>query len=702
MTLIRRFLVLVLAAGLLAMPGQASAYPRPGRTTLISTGATGAQDWSWLPDISHDGRFIVYESDSAGLVPGDTNGATDVFWHDRATGETRRASVAADGGQVRQGGNRPAVSDDGRYVGFYSYAADLIPGDTNPWADCFLKDMWTGAVELVSVAHDGGWTDGGCFSIQMDSTGRSIVFESYGTNIVPGDTNGAADIFVRDREKGETRRVSVASDGTQADDASLVDPVISADGSVAAFYSTATNLTDDPKHSPGYIYAHDLRTGVTERVAKADDGTTANSGSIFKAISGDGRFVAFASGSTNLTPNDTNVSSDIFVHDLLTKKTRRVNVTSAGAEAEARTLAYTPSLSHDGRFVSFVTRAANLTEGDTNTKDDVFVHDLLTGETEMISVDLAGGPSGESVTGRYNPNEITGTSVISGDGRHVVFASQARDLVAEATTAWRSIFVRDRGPSPGVQDLRLEGSDGTTSVRGTATFGGSVVAAAADPADDAEPPGGDVGAEIVGAELVTRIEREDLLVRIRLESLPGVRAPVLDESRGSFVPSVAGAPVVTYGFRFLAGSSAYEARAVSAPSADPATQSFSLHRCAETCERVRGLGGGIGVLAPEVTIAIPRAELAPPGAPLELSEVTAFAQVGLAEARVPTDAVALGNPVLDEPRVALVVEDAQGERRVVEASLEAGRFAATIGDDERVEAVAACLGARCETLRPPA
>src|SRR5439155_1436556 len=204
-------------------------------------GSSGLLSFAFPPALSADGRFVAFVSFATNLVAGDTNGATDVFVHDRQTGTTERVSVASDGKKGNDGSRGAALSADGRFVAFHSTPTNLGPGDTNGATDVFVHDRQTGTTERVSVASGG--TEGNGFSAgpALSADGRFVAFHSTATNLVAGDTNGKTDVFVHDRQTGTTERVSVASDATQGNNASSY-PALSADGRFVAFHSDATNL----------------------------------------------------------------------------------------------------------------------------------------------------------------------------------------------------------------------------------------------------------------------------------------------------------------------------------------------------------------------------------------------------------------------------------------------------------------------------
>jgi Tol biopolymer transport system component len=181
---------------------------------------------------------------------------------------TTRVSIASDGTQANSDSCFLSVSADGRYVAFYSLATNLVVGDTNDVPDIFVHDRQTGETTRVSVASDGTQASGSSFLPSISADGRTVAFESGATNLVPGDTNGVTDVFVHDRQTGETARVSVGSDGTQANQVSY-DPSVSADGRYVAFYSEASNLVPGDTNNEWDVFRHDRETGQTTRVSVA-------------------------------------------------------------------------------------------------------------------------------------------------------------------------------------------------------------------------------------------------------------------------------------------------------------------------------------------------------------------------------------------------------------------------------------------------
>lgn len=236
-----------------------------------------------------------------------------------------------------------------------------------------------GATIRVNVGSKGAQANSFSFSqppTAVSGDGRFVAFESSADNLIGGDTNQAGDVFVHDRKPGKTKRVSVASDGTQGNDLSG-SASISGDGRFVAFVSAASNLVPGDTNGVFDVFVHDRKTGITTRVSVASDGTQGNADSAFVGapqLSSGGRFVAFESFASNLVPGDTNGTLDIFVHDRQTGTTTRASVASDGVEGNDQSLS--PSISGDGRFVSFDSVASNLVPGDTNGIIDVFLHQL--------------------------------------------------------------------------------------------------------------------------------------------------------------------------------------------------------------------------------------------------------------------------------------------------------------------------------------
>ncbi len=400
------------------------------RVSLATGGAEGNDHSYDHIAISADGRYVAFKSWATNLVSGDTNERDDIFVHDTHTGATTRASLTMDGAEGNNHSSYPAISADGRYVAFTSYASNLVIGDTNGVLDIFVRDI--NSSTTVRVSRPTGWTQGNdrSFFPAISADGRYVTFESDASNLVGGDSNGSRDIFVRDTQANTTTRVSLATDGTQGD-ASSISPSISADGRYVVFLSGASNLVSGDTTGFSDIYMHDTQSGTTVRVLVASHGAEGDGKSSQPAISVDGRYVAFESDASNLVSGDKNGLSDIYVYDTRTGMTTRVSLATDGTEGDG--VSSSPAIMADGRYVAFESYASNLVSEDTNWYSDIYVHDTQSGTTALISL-ATDGNAGNSDS--YSP-------VISNDGRYVAFESRATNLVSGDTNGSRDIFVRD-------------------------------------------------------------------------------------------------------------------------------------------------------------------------------------------------------------------------------------------------------------------
>jgi hypothetical protein len=409
-----------------------------GTTRRVSVTLVGIQgnDNSQFPSISADGRYVAFSSRASNLVSGDTNGVDDIFVVDTQTGILERVSIASDGIQSNNRSETPAISSDGRFVAFTSQANNLISSDTNQWADIFLHDRQTGQTKRLSEASDGTQADGDSNSPTISADGNFVAFASMANNLSSDDNLFDTDIFIHNTGTGETELISVASDGTQANSFSYL-PSISADGTKVAFGSYASNLVPDDSGWPD-IFVHNRGNGETTRVSVASDGTQSNHESYRLAISADGRYVAFESAASNLVAEDTNHSRDVFLHDSQTSTTILISKDSAGTLGNDWSAS--PSLSEDGRYITFSSRADNLATGDTNQAWDAFMHDRITGQTHRVSV-ASDGTQGIGESGSpWDPNPI------SGNGQYIAFESNASNLVicgVADTNGYRDILLRD-------------------------------------------------------------------------------------------------------------------------------------------------------------------------------------------------------------------------------------------------------------------
>lgn len=433
-------------------------------TTRVSISTDGVQGGGDRPSISGDGRFVAFLSGASNLVSGDTNNKTDIFVHDRSTGETSRVSVSSSGTQSNNWSWTPSISADGRYVTFQSWATNLTPGDANlcdtdfdsqaddPCPDILVHDRDTGTTESVSVDSSETQANGWSSAPSISGNGRYIAFQSSATNLVTGDTNGTEDVFLRDRQEGTTVRVSVSSTGTQSNSLSS-GAKISDQGGHIAFGSLASNLVAGDTNGYHDVFVHARDTGTTSRVSVSSSGLQGNAKSGYDAIaiSADGRYVVFDSDAYNFTPGEVAGFDDFFVHDRINAQTTMVSVDSMGREGTCCNISDEVDISSDGRYVAFGSSSLDLVCGDTRLDYDIMVHDRTLGRTTRVSVGSAGQ---QGNGGSFYPS-------ISDDGRHVAFSSVAPNLVPDDTNGQGDVFVHDRSALPQKLCVPLKHTYGT-------------------------------------------------------------------------------------------------------------------------------------------------------------------------------------------------------------------------------------------------
>ena len=518
-----------------------------GSTERVSVRSSGAQSNTHSgflqvsgaepgrPAISADGRYVSFLSGQGDLVAHDTNNEPDIFLHDRVTGTTSRINVTDDGEQMSASnyarspamsgdgavvayGSRisgfglvtertgfvvelpaPALvvppseplppvvaipcspppstmgnaiaridvacdddsvsagtlwlassldaSDDGRFVAFVSNIATLVPADANrATTDAFLHDRQTGTTEVVGLASDGSQPDADVSSVSISGDARHAAFASTALNLDPSvgsasDGFPVSQVYLRDRTSGATTLVSGRPQGGPGNSDS-VGAAISRDGSYVAFASNASDLAPDDSNGYADIYLYSRTTGGLEVVSWRAGGAPANRGSGSPAISDDGRYVTFVSSASNLTDRDYNNSLDVFVWDRVTKGVERVSVGNCGVQADHNSWA--PSINGAGRYVAFASEATNLVDDDTNGFDDVFVHDRLAGVTKRVSIRSDGfQPVVGPVTNSNVTPRVSGSPSISADGRFVVFTSAMQDLVDNDNNGHVDVFIHD-------------------------------------------------------------------------------------------------------------------------------------------------------------------------------------------------------------------------------------------------------------------
>ncbi len=541
------------------------------RTERVSVNDAGeeANSFSSSPSLSSDGRFVTFMSFASNLVPGG-GGAFDIFVFDRQERRIERVSINDAGEEANSGSDNPSLSADGRFVTFESDARNLVPGDTNNLEDIFVYDRQARRIERVStflpkvVVTSGTLIDneatrtlfgqveisnslfGGnivsteadtsvetqSFNTRLNDVQRQLVGPLKSDTFLPpthrllfgnpaidkgnptlagvADQNntlrGVPDVGAVEASRGiirgltfadlnqnasrdigepivkigvieltrvnrsETLMLSVNGSGTfqtlplepgeyrlmaepltswtptslpielirgetAASNQSSLVPSLSADGRFVSFESGASNLVPGDNNNRSDIFVYDRQEQRIERVNVNEAGEEANNSSSRPSLSTDGRFVTFASEASNLVPGDNSNSPDIFVYDRREQRIERVSVNDAGVEANSSSSA--PSLSVDGRFVTFESRASNLVPGDNNNQRDIFVYDRQERRIERVSINDAGEEANNS--GSFSPGSFSPS--LSADGRFVTFESDASNLVRGDANGFFDIFV---------------------------------------------------------------------------------------------------------------------------------------------------------------------------------------------------------------------------------------------------------------------
>jgi len=355
-------------------------------------------------------------------VARDTNGVPDTFVRDLVTGTTTRVSVASDGTQANDNSwDVPAISADGRYVAFYSYASNLVAGDTNNVNDVFVRDRTAGTTTRVSVASGGAQGNNDSRTPAISGDGSTVTFASDATNLVAGDTNSTTDVFVHSMVTGATTRVSVSTAGAQGNNFSdgttnSENPSsISSDGHLVVFHSDASNLVAGDTNGHTDVFARDQVAGTTTRVSLASDGSQAVGGESYaSAITPDGKYLSFTSLATNLVPGDTNNTYDVFVR-ALGAGGATVTVTNPGTQTSTA-----------GSPVSVPIQASDTTSGAT------------------LSYAATGLPPGLAISS--GTGLITGTPSTAGSYPVTVTANDGTSASGSATFTW---VVQALGNLPG-------------------------------------------------------------------------------------------------------------------------------------------------------------------------------------------------------------------------------------------------------------
>lgn len=418
----------------------ADTVPSYCTTRRISTSSSGAQanGPSRLPSISPDGAWVAFESSASDLVAGDTNGASDVFLKEVATGALWLVSRTPGGVPANGRSDHATVSANGEWVLFESDASDLVPADTNGVRDVFLFERATGAVTRVSVTASGAQADGpsgssGAFhGSHLAADGQRVVFASRATNLVPGDQGGFSDVFLLDRAGGTLTCITVNAQGQFADGDSF-QPVLSGDGTVVAFATDATNLAGPDTNGVRDVLLVAVGGTGFHVASRSSAGIAGNGDSARPQLNTTGSFVAFESLATNLVPGDTNGAQDVFLHTVPSGLTERVSVAHNGAQADASSRL--GSFSGPNPTIPFSSAASTLLING-NGAEAVYTRTVswIVPSTALWSVDSA---LSQGLGGSREPS-------FAGNLARLVFTSDAA-LVPGDTNGVSDVYLRDCG-----------------------------------------------------------------------------------------------------------------------------------------------------------------------------------------------------------------------------------------------------------------
>jgi hypothetical protein len=436
---LRIFIALILSTSLLAQAGDFQMISIKDSSLPASDSGGG---FSGVPILTPDGRFVVFASAAENLVVTTNNGPSslsfnwlNVFIRDRASGTTRLASPNLAGTGGGNNNSFPSgISTNGQYVLFESAASDLITGDTNESNDVFVRDVVNGTTTLVSIGLNGAYANGASRSSTISADGRFVAFVSAATNLVTGDSNGIADVFVRDLAGNTTTLASVGAKPKGA--ASPIyfseSPKITPDGRYVAFYSTATNLVPNSTAS-GEVYVRDQVAGTTywtstnARAIYFSVAHSSNAVSCNQVISGDGRYVAFE---TCTNAGNSSVSVGVIMRrDLQTGVTDIIH-TNAYVSSPMYETIDDLDMTPDGRFIVFV--------ANTNASATC----IYRWDAQTAALDLISG----SVSNTVSAGTFSDWPTVDASGQYVAFASTALNLTTNTlsgTTNDYHLYVRN-------------------------------------------------------------------------------------------------------------------------------------------------------------------------------------------------------------------------------------------------------------------
>jgi Tol biopolymer transport system component len=431
-------LILVLA---LPVSLSASVGGHSVRAVSASTGSVLADETCHHPSITADGSKVAFRSTAENLVPGDTNGVEDIFIKDIDTGSIIMASSTSDGEPADGASQEPAISADGNFITFVSVATNLAPGASGGSMQAFVKNLLTGEVMLASASSQGVEGDDSSEKTVISADGRFVAFSSNASNLVPGDTNGTLDVFLRDIASGSLIRVSEGPQGQEGNGPSGYNygPSISADGRYVAFGSGASDLLPSDPDDVQDIFVKDVQSGDLKLASVTQEGVKGNDLSLGPSISANGDRVVFRTFATNFSPVDGQRQSDVYLKDLANGSLTLVSTDENGNRIDMG--GYDQSIAGDGMSAAFVVNTSTL--GIPVPRDSVYRKDFSDGSLDLVSAESSGTPGNG---GSISPS-------LSSDGLSIAYESQSTNLTGSGSpdiyNIFLTIFQSGEGELPG-------------------------------------------------------------------------------------------------------------------------------------------------------------------------------------------------------------------------------------------------------------